>query len=585
MRLSEDFLMELKARSDIEAFISSYVALKRRGRNLVGLCPFHNEKTPSFTVYPESQSYYCFGCGAGGDVITFLRQIENLDYLEAVRALAERAGLEVPEDRVDDSLLRLKSRVLEANREAARFFHHCLVSSPNEGLRYFTEQRKLSRGTIQRFGLGFAPNSWDSLLRHMRSKGFTEDELTAAYLVIRGKRGGCYDIFRNRVIFPIIDLRGNVIGFGGRVLDDSKPKYLNTSKTPVFDKGRNLFALNFAKNEKTRTFLFCEGYMDVIALHQAGFRNAIASLGTALTADQARVIGRYCEEVVIATDSDEAGRKAADKDIRVLGDAGLKVRVMRITGAKDPDEFIKKYGATRFKGLIEGAANDTEFRLLGAREKYDLESADGRVEFLTEAAGILATLPSPIERDVYAAKLAKELEVSKAAILQQAESLARGRARAERKKAVREAVRAPMRRDTVNPERTKYLRAACAEEGLIALMLRNPGFYEHVAEKIRPEDFLTGFNRRVFSVIMERLRENKLLELQLLSGEFSPEEMGRIVQIQTREANRLNRREECDRCMEVILEEKAKTEEKPVSELSLEDCEKKLEQLKKRKKQ
>ena len=308
--LSESFISELKARNDIEEVISSYVNVKRRGRNLVGLCPFHSEKTPSFTVYPDSQSFYCFGCGAGGDVVTFVKKIENLDYIEAVKSLAQRAGLAMPEDGYDDSYAKLKTRVLEINRETARFYHQCLISPVGKKALEYLRGRGLSDNTIRRFGLGFAPESWDAVIKHLRGKGFTFDEMAAAAVAVKSARGSYYDQFRGRVIFPIIDIRGNVIAFGGRLMDGQGPKYLNSPDTPVFKKSRNLFALNYAKSSKESALILAEGYMDVVALHQAGFTNAVATLGTALTAEQARMISQYAAEVVIAYDSDGAGQKA-----------------------------------------------------------------------------------------------------------------------------------------------------------------------------------------------------------------------------------------------------------------------------------
>ncbi|MEG1849295.1 MAG: DNA primase, partial [Oscillospiraceae bacterium] len=350
--IPESFIEELKYRSDIEQIISPYVQLKRAGRHLTGLCPFHSEKTPSFVVYPENQSFYCFGCGAGGDVVTFVRKSENLEYLEALRFLAQKAGMTLPEDAENDEAGRMRLRILECNRESARFFHAALISPAGEpGLAYL-RRRQLSDTTIRRFGLGWAPDSWGSLHEHLLKKGFTEAEMLAA-AVTRGGTRGSYDSFRGRVIFPIIDLRGAVIGFGGRILGDGQPKYLNSPDTMVFKKSRNLFALNVAKATKEPRLLLTEGYMDAIAVHQAGFDNAVATLGTALTQEQARLMAQYTGEVVIAYDSDGAGQKATVRANELLAQTGIKVRVLSMTGAKDPDEFIKANGALRFKQLVE----------------------------------------------------------------------------------------------------------------------------------------------------------------------------------------------------------------------------------------
>ena len=412
--IPESFINELKYQCYIEDIVGGYVNLKRAGRNLKGLCPFHSEKTPSFTVYPENGSYYCFGCGSGGDVITFIRNIENLDYVEAVRFLAAKVGMTVPEEETDNGTAKLKTRILEANRLSARFFHENLIHTP-QALAYIRD-RGLTDRTIRHFGLGFAKNSWDDLHHFLRSKGYSDEELYQAALISKGRNGSYYDQFRNRFMFPIIDVRGNVIGFGGRVLDDSKPKYLNSADTPVFKKSRNLFALNFAKNTKERSLILGEGYMDVIAMHQAGFTNAVATLGTSLTADQARMISQYAKEVIIAYDSDSAGQTATKRALSLFEETGIKVRILSIPDAKDPDEYIKRFGATRFKLLLEGCSNAIEFELAKAKANFDLETADGKVGYLKEAAKVLAGIRSPVEIDVYAAKIAGETEVSKEAV-------------------------------------------------------------------------------------------------------------------------------------------------------------------------
>ena len=356
MALSDSFLQELKMKTDIEDVISTYVTLKRRGATLVGLCPFHNEKTPSFTVYPATQSFYCFGCGAGGDAITFLKKIENLDYLDAVKTLAQRAGLQMPQEGFDDSLSKRRRRILEMNREAARFYHSVLLSPEGKvGYDYYIG-RALSAATINHFGLGFAPNQWDALLKHMRAKGYQPAELVDAGLARKGQKG-YYDNFRNRVMTPIIDVRGNVIAFGGRVLDDSKPKYINTGDTLVYKKTNELFALNFAKDSKEDALILCEGYMDVIAMHQAGFTNAVAGCGTALTTEQVRLISRYAKEVILTYDADEAGQKALQKAMTLFDQTDVKVRIPALVGGKDPDEIIRTYGRDKFKGMLEGASN------------------------------------------------------------------------------------------------------------------------------------------------------------------------------------------------------------------------------------
>ncbi|MEG1551135.1 MAG: DNA primase, partial [Oscillospiraceae bacterium] len=390
--------------------------------------PFHNEKTPSFTVYPETQSYYCFGCGAGGDVITFIRDIENLDYIEAAKFLADRVGLALPQDNFDNGLSKKRTLIYEANREAARFFNAQLYEKNGRNAIEYFYNRKLSDSTIRKFGLGYAPDTWDSLLKHMKDKGFSEQLLYEANLIrlsVKNEKKHYYDSFKNRVMFPIVDLRGNVVAFGGRVLDDTKPKYLNTNDTLVYKKGNELFALNIAKKTKAESIILCEGYMDVIALHQAGFNNAVAGLGTALTEEQAHLLSRYTSEVIICYDSDEAGQKAAKKAISIFSKTTLRIKVIQMQGGKDPDDIIKKFGAERFKNLIDGESNDIEYKLLRERDKFDVNVSDGKLNFLKAAAIVLSELKSPLEIEIYANKLSSELGVNKDAILAQVKDVKR----------------------------------------------------------------------------------------------------------------------------------------------------------------
>ncbi|MBR3836065.1 MAG: DNA primase [Clostridia bacterium] len=574
MAISDEFLTELRARTDIESVISPYVNLSKRGRLVKGLCPFHNEKTPSFTIYTDSQSYYCFGCGAGGDAITFVRQIENLDYVEAVKVLAERAGMKMPEDGYDDSLARHRQRILAANREAAKFFHATMMSEQGKiGLDYFLG-RRLTMQTIRHFGLGYAPDSWDALLKHMRSKGFTNQELFDANLVRKSEKNGhthYYDNFKNRAMVPIIDLRGNVIAFGGRVLDDSKPKYINTSDTLVYKKSDGVFALNFAKNGNPSQIIVAEGYMDVIALHQAGFTNSIACLGTALTQEQARLVSRYAQEVVLAYDSDEAGQKATRRAIDIFSRTGVKIRVLKLTGGKDPDEIIKNYGKEKFRSLIEGAANDIEYAILREREKYDLDSIDGKTKFLTAVAGVLATA-NAIEQDAYAAKLAQEMSISKDAILQEVRRAYKRKLEAQKKNRFNEIVKETVTpKDAVNPEKAKHIRAAKAEEVLIASLMLNPDFYRKIKDNVSEELFITEFNRRVYAALSERIENGRSIELSMFAAEFTPEEMGRLAQFGAMGGTISNTVAECNDCIKVLKEEKVKSAGVNAAELNDED--------------
>ena len=557
MVIPEEFLQELKYRCDVESIISRYVNLRRSGRSLVGLCPFHSEKTPSFHVYPENQSFYCFGCETGGDIVTFIRKIENLDYVEAVRFLAQQAGMEMPAENTDDAAAVLRARILEINRKAALFFHHCLkLPEGKAGLAYL-EARKLRPETITGFGLGYAPDSWDSLTRHLHAEGYRDEELRAAALAgLSKKTGGCYDLFRNRVMFPIIDLRGNVIAFGGRVLDDSKPKYLNSNDTPVFKKSRCLFALNFAKNGNNNSMILCEGYMDAIALHQAGFRNAVATLGTALTPDQSRLMARYAKEVIISYDSDAAGRNAAQRAIGLLTAAGLSVRVLHIEGGKDPDEFIKTHGAERFRQMLEKSGNHIEYRLNEALSRYDLNITEQRAAYLKEAAEVLATVQSRVERDVYAGRLADKLGVSRESILADAERLGDSRRKSRQKNQLRAELAATRGfQDRINTEKRDHLKAARAEENLIVLLYKNPDFLEPIEKLIRPEDFLTAFNRRIFEALRRAVRDAGAAALTALGAEFTAGEMGKIsALLMTRQVS--NTIEEVRDCCEVIRQEK-----------------------------
>ena len=584
--LSESFISELKARNDIEEVISSYVNVKRRGRNLVGLCPFHSEKTPSFTVYPDSQSFYCFGCGAGGDVVTFVKKIENLDYIEAVKSLAQRAGLAMPEDGYDDSYAKLKTRVLEINRETARFYHQCLISPVGKKALEYLRGRGLSDNTIRRFGLGFAPESWDAVIKHLRGKGYTLDEMAAAAVAVKSARGSYYDQFRGRVIFPIIDLRGNVSACGGRLMDGQGPKYLNSPDTPVFKKSRNLFALNYAKSSKESALILAEGYMDVVALHQAGFTNAVATLGTALTAEQARMISQYAAEVVIAYDSDGAGQKATNRAINIFGEIGLPVRVLKVQDAKDPDEFIKKFGATRFKMLLEGAGSAMEFEIAKLRAKYDLDSPDGKVGFLKEFAGFMAGIRNPIERDVYVTKTAQELGVAKDPLLVQINYIIRQRAKSDEKKKARDlSVFASGPNERRDPQRMSNLKEALAEERLIGILLKNPDYHGDILGKIRPEDFVTDFNREIFSVISDRLGQNRSVELIALSEQLSEEQMAKVAQVLADSASTRATRKEAMDYVETILAGKNRKSAAEVQQMDREALKDYVAQMAKRKKE
>ena len=562
MSIPEEFVQELKMRTDIEDVISSYVTLKRSGRRLIGLCPFHREKTPSFSVNKDNNYYHCFGCGAGGDVITFIEKIENVDYVDALKILASRAGMSVPEGKADDGLRKLKTRIYEANREAAHFFYNELMKSPagRDALNYL-HTRQLTDKTIVHFGLGYSPPERFKLTNHLLSKGFKGNELLAANLVNQSRNGSgqFFDRFSDRVMFPIMDLRGNVIAFGGRIMSDIKPKYLNTSETPVFNKRNNLFALNFAKNVVKGQLILVEGYMDVIALHQAGFETAVATLGTALTEEQARRIKQYCEEVVICYDSDEAGRKATLRAIEILRPVGLKIKVLNVPNGKDPDEFIKSYGdqgPSRFGLLLEKAPNDIDYRLNIMKKGFDLNSADQRVDFLTQASAVLSTIDNPVERDVYSTRLSDEMNVQKQAI----SSLVDRGVKKERERENRE-----FRRRTNNymPVQTYgnnngNIRAAKAEEGIITIMMMEPDAADRIIKNLRPEEFVTGYNRNIYSVLVKRLQEGRDISISDVSGNFTVDEMSVLVRLVDSYLPGVNPMSAADTYISVLREEKSK---------------------------
>lgn len=538
MRLPDNFIREVIDRTDIEELIGRYVTLKRGGsNNLLGLCPFHSEKTPSFTVTPAKKMFYCFGCHAGGDAITFVRMAENLDYVDAVEFLANRAGLQMPrgtDERTEERGVSRK-RVLEMNLEAAKFFRACLFDPVLgvPGMEYLRGRRRLSDATIKHFGLGYAPADFGMLTDHMHKKGFTDEELQVGFLCGKSqKTGRSYDYFRGRVMFPIIDTVGNIVAFGGRVLDDSKPKYLNTSDTPAFRKSNHLFALNFAKNCCAERMILCEGYMDVIALHAAGFEFAVATLGTAITPNHARIFSKYTKQVVITYDSDEAGQNAANKAMRILGEVGMDVRVLKLDGAKDPDEYIVKYGADKFRQALNGSRTGFDYKMENILAKYDLTVSSDRIHASGDLCELISGYQSPIERAVYIDQIAKKLQLAPE-ILQNTVNKLRNRQLTEKR---RQEVRDAQNRvknfgDRVNPDAAKDLRGAAAEENLLGLLLIFSEYREEVAtgrEPLYPTDFVTDFNRRVFESIMRLHRNETGFVFELLGEEFSPEEMGRI---------------------------------------------------------
>ena len=537
MRFSENFIQEVVDRTDIEEVVGRYVDLKRSGSNLFGRCPFHSEKTPSFSVTPSKKMFYCFGCQSGGSVITFIQKAENLDFFEAVEYLAGRAGIPLPkesEQSVTEQGVSRK-RILKMNLEAAKFFRACLFDPAfgKDAMHYLHEERALPVSAIKHFGLGFAPDSFNLLTDHMHRLGYKDDELVAACLCGKSQKNGrTYDYFRNRVMFPIIDPSGNVVGFGGRVMDDSKPKYLNSSETPAFNKRRNLFALNFAKNCCAEKMILCEGYMDVIALHAAGFEFAVATLGTAITPDHARLFSKYTKKVIISYDSDEAGQNAANKAMRILGEVGMDVRVLKMNGAKDPDEYIKRFGADRFRSLLEQSRTGFEHKTEQILSKYDLTVGSDKIKATSELCTLIAEYWSGVEREVYIGEAAKLLELPTEVLKNSVEQIRRRQGRANAAKESREA-QASVKNfgDRINPDSVKDPRAASAEETVLGLLLIFEEYRSAVDTgeiELTAQDFVTDFNRRVFEAVMRMHRSEGGLRTELLGMEFSPDEMGRI---------------------------------------------------------
>lgn len=544
MAFPERFLEELEEKNPIEDVVGQYVNLTRRGSNLFGLCPFHNEKTPSFSVAPEKGIFYCFGCHKGGGVVNFTMEIEGLDYPDAVRFLAKRAGMEVPEDeRRQPSNYRHKERLWALCRDAARYYHGVLKSPEGKvGLNYLMG-RGLTADTIVRFGLGFAPNRWDSLMKAMLEKGYTRQELLDAGLIRSRTRRRkdpdgseveyevYYDWFRNRVLFPIIDVRGNVIGFGGRVMDNSEPKYLNSPEGLIFNKRKNLFALNMAKKTKMDMLILTEGYMDTITMHQYGFDCAVASLGTSLTQEQAGMLAKYTKQMTLCYDGDQAGQNAAKRAIGILEKTGIAVRVLRMQGAKDPDEFLRKYGADRFKKLLGDSENQVVYQLETIRRNYDFSTDDGKVGFLREAASFIADLSSPVEREVYTTRVAESVGVQTDAVKLEVDRAYKRRVYARKKKQERQDLRpAETVQPTVSGIQYENIRSAVAEEGLLGQLLLEPALMDQTGS-LKPEEFSSPLLGRFFAWMQERWREDLTISIPAMEGTFEPQEISHITRI------------------------------------------------------
>lgn len=539
--IPQDYIQEVVRRNDIEDVVQSYVQLRRRGRTCTGLCPFHTEKTPSFVVYPETQSFYCFGCGAGGDVITFIKKISNLEYVEAVKLLASRVGMPMPNE--EDKAGEMRRKVLAINRDAARYFYDQLNKpTPEAALarEYWRKRRGLSDNTIRRFGLGYAPDSYSDLLHYLKGRGYNEEELLESGLVRRSEKGNLYNLFRHRMITPIIDLRGNVIAFGGRVLDDSKPKYINSPETVVYKKSRTLFALNIAKRSTSRRYILCEGYMDVISMHQAGFDTAVCACGTALTPEQVKLIGEYADEVILSYDSDEAGQKAAARSLELFAPSPARVSVLNIPGAKDPDEFIKKFGRDRFEMLLNGTSNATEFKLAKIRAKYDIATDKGRLDYIKEALALLAEHISPTEREVYAGRLAEETGISRGAIQTQLQGAVRRAEQTARRRRQQQLAGEGVAASIKVPYDlggSKALGLANAEQQLVAAMLKDPAVIRKVRAKITPGEFLLPEMQQVCSAIFALDSQGAAVSLSALGAVLSEQDLAQLAQLLARNAD------------------------------------------------
>ena len=531
MAFPENFINDLMDRSDIVDVVSSYVSLtKRSGSNLFGLCPFHSERTPSFSVNPDKQIYHCFGCGKGGGVVNFIMEIENLSYPDAIAFLANRAGMTLPEQN-DSRDSRKRSRLFALNKDAARFFYEQLSTDAGQTAVKYMQERQISPGIAKRFGIGYAPNSWDSLEKAMLAKGYTDLDLFDAGLVRKGKSSGWYDTFRNRLMFPVIDVRSSVIGFSGRILGDGEPKYMNSPESMLFNKSRNLFALNLAKRSKSGYIILSEGNIDVVSLHQAGFDSAVASLGTSLTPEQARLISRYTNQVIIAYDNDNAGIKASERAIGLLEKLDLKVKVLRLSGAKDPDEFIRKRGADAFRSLLEGSEDQIDYRLNTISAKYDLSVDEQKVSYLKEATSLVAALPGEVTRQVYAIRIASVAGIGQDAVVSEVERI-RKRLLSKAKKDNDRALTRPERQAQPNERELHYNDpvSAAAEEGVIRLLYLDPSLIQKAALP-STEEFSSEVLGRIFRILKEKIVSGETISPTTLSAELSPAEMSLLVNI------------------------------------------------------
>lgn len=576
MAIPEQFIDELLARSDIVDVVSNYVTLNKKGANYWGLCPFHNEKTPSFSVSQEKQIYKCFGCGKGGGAISFIMEEENLSFVDAVKLLAQRAGMEVPETGVSQDESRKKARALEANREAARFYNDYLKSPGGAQVRAYIAKRQLSPKTVTRFGLGAAPSAWDELTKYLTAKGYSKMELIDAGLAVANKSGGVYDKFRARLMLPVIDVNGTVAGFTSRILPGEEgAKYLNSPDTIAFKKGRLIYGLNLAKSSKRGNLVLVEGNIDVISLHQAGFDNVVATMGTALTEDHARLLARYAKELVVCYDNDAAGRHSTERALEILKNTTMEVRVLQLPNPcdaagnilldekgqplkQDPDDFIKKFGAAAFEKYLSGSAGRNDYWLDNLMSESNLTTPEGRIEFVKRAAEKLAGLSSAIEREIYGGKAASAAGVPSATVAQEVEQYRKNRDRQERRKQTRKDLTPAMQ---LQPKerglRYDNIRSARAEEGVLRLMVMDPSLFRET-EGLTPEEFSAPLLGRVFSILRERHENGRSTLLAALAGDLTAEEMNHMVRVVDQPEDRANSRSALRDYIEIIRTEAVK---------------------------
>ena len=535
MAFPQHFLDELIARSDIVDIVSSYVSLTRKGSNLFGLCPFHNEKTGSFSVSPDKQIYHCFGCKKGGGAVNFIMEIENLSYPDAIRFLAQRAGMTVPEDD-RDGMDKLRTRLIALNRDAARYYYQVLQSEEGKAVQEYLDRRKISKKVAVNFGMGASPDSWDSLLRAMTAKGYTKAELISAGLVVKNKNGGLYDKFRNRLMLPVIDVRGDIVGFGSRVIDKSEPKYMNTTETPVYSKRRVLYGLNLAKKTKRPNIILCEGNLDVVTLHQAGFDNAVASMGTALTVEQTRLLSRYTKELVLCYDNDNAGQLATQRALEMLKNSEFSVKVLRLPRRmvdgeavkQDADDFIKYQGADAFERLLNGSENGIEFRMAQVAGKYDLADDQARIAYAAEISEVLSGLENAVEREVYTVRAAELAKLTPEAMRLEVQRTFKRRIAKQKKAQERRELNPAMSAQPASRAiRYDNLRSAMAEEGVLRLLLRDESIFPSLSP-LSETDFSSPLLGRIYTQLWQRRQNGMSGSIAFLSGELSADEMSHL---------------------------------------------------------